>query len=39
MSVVECDVPTGSMLGRELIERAYLRLIPSPAESQGAWHS
>jgi hypothetical protein len=25
MSVVECDVPSGSMLGRELIERAYFR--------------
>jgi len=25
MNVVECDVPSGSMLGRELIERAYFR--------------
>jgi hypothetical protein len=25
MSVVECDVPSGSMLSRELIERAYFR--------------
>ena len=25
MSVVECDVPSCSMLGRELIERAYFR--------------
>ena len=23
MNVVECDVPSGSMLSRELIERAY----------------
>jgi len=25
MTVVECDVPSGSMLSRELIERAYFR--------------
>ena len=25
MKVVECDVPSGSMLSRELIERAYFR--------------
>ena len=25
MNVVECDVPSGSVLGRELIERAYFR--------------
>ncbi len=25
MNVVECDVPSGSMLSRELIERAYFR--------------
>src|SRR3984893_17545118 len=25
MNVVECDVPSGSMLGRELIERPYFR--------------
>src|ERR1700723_1762293 len=25
MSVVECDVPSGSMLSRELVERAYFR--------------
>ena len=25
MNIVECDVPSGSMLGRELIERAYFR--------------
>jgi len=25
MSVVECDVPSGSALSRELIERAYFR--------------
>jgi hypothetical protein len=25
MNVVECDVPSGSMLNRELIERAYFR--------------
>jgi hypothetical protein len=25
MSVAECDVPSGSMLSRELIERAYFR--------------
>jgi len=25
MNVVECDVPSGSMLGRELIEHAYFR--------------
>ena len=25
MSVVECDVPSGSLLGRELVERAYFR--------------
>jgi len=25
MKVVECDVPSGSMLSRELIERAYSR--------------
>jgi len=25
MNVVECDVPSGSMLGRELIEAAYFR--------------
>jgi hypothetical protein len=23
MNVVECDVPSGSMLSRELVERAY----------------
>jgi hypothetical protein len=25
MNVVECDVPSESMLSRELIERAYFR--------------
>ena len=25
MTVVECDVPSGSMLSRELVERAYFR--------------
>src|ERR1700674_5434001 len=25
LNVVECDVPSGSMLSRELIERAYFR--------------
>jgi len=25
MSVVECDMPTGSLLGREMVERAYFR--------------
>ena len=25
MNVVECDVPSGSMLSREPIERAYFR--------------
>src|SRR5260370_17882848 len=25
MNVVECDVPSGSMLSRELVERAYFR--------------
>ena len=25
MNVVECDVPSGSVLSRELIERAYFR--------------
>ena len=25
MKVVECDVPSGSMLSRELVERAYFR--------------
>ena len=25
MNVVECDVPSGSMLSRELIEHAYFR--------------
>ena len=33
MSVVECDVPSGSALSREMIERAYFRdFVPGAAE-------
>ena len=35
MKVVECDVPSGSMLSHELIERAYFRaLLPGVTEPQ-----